>query len=166
MGVVTEKHVIFIIGPHWLSNERVLPIHFLCRFPWILCTRVRNWVSIVYNLSTRGFLHWSPTYTSHQMKASYTRGVIITSGRNISRRLFWIDCIFLCLVVIWVVPYATWILPSTFISKGIIIIINYFSLRVSIFRSLVPPGSRRFISVSFLFYGACTFLLCQRGVFL
>ena len=86
------------------------------------------------------------------------------SGRNISGRIFDIASLLLCLVIIWVAPAPTWVQLSTFVAKIIVSIINYFSLRLSIFASLVPPGSRRFRSGcwSFLFSGAFTYFI-RRG---
>ena len=66
-----------------LTNEQMrLPRTFFCSCPWIFCTRVRGWGSVICNLSTRGFLHWYPKQPSHHMQASFT-GVLIMSGHNI-----------------------------------------------------------------------------------
>ena len=43
-------------------------------------------------------------------------------------------------------------------------IINYFSIRISIFRSIVPPDSRRFRYISLFVSGFCAQLLCQGAV--
>ena len=80
------------------------------------------------------------------MQASSTRGVLIISGHNIYGRIFELDNILLCLVII---P------PYTFIAKIISSIMSYFSLRISILRSLVPPRSRSFRS------GPCIFFISR-----
>ena len=90
------------------------------------------------------------------------------SGHKISGRIFEIAHLIHCIVIIWGVPSSTWFPPSTFVSKSIRSIINYFSLGIYIFRSLVPPGSRRFISSCWIFFvsGDCAWLLCLGSVIL
>ena len=102
------------------------------------------------------------------MQDSSNRGVIIMNSRNISGRIFKLAHLILCLVIIWGVQDSTWVPPSTFFAKVISSIINYFSLRLYIFRSLLPPESRRFKSSSWSFfvYGACDCLLLKGEIIL
>ena len=132
-GGVTNIHVIFVIVPCWLIKLLVFSITFPCWVPWVFCTRVRSWVSVICRiccrLSTIGFLHRLPKQNSYHIQASFTRGVLIMSSRNISSRIFEIDNFLLVLVIVWVFPAATRVPPPTFIAKIVSSIINQFLSR-------------------------------------
>ena len=91
------------------------------------------------------------------------------SVRNLFGRTFEITHLLLGLVIIRGVPASILLPPTIFIAKYISSIINYFSIFISTFGSLVSPGSIsfRYRSLWIVFLsGACACLIFQGKVVL
>ena len=103
------------------------------------------------------------------MQASSTRGVLIMSGHNMDGKGFEIAHFILGILIIYRVTAATWVTPPTFIENNASSIINYFSIGISNFGSLVLSGSISFRSrglwILFI-YWAFAWLLWKGAVLL